>query len=154
MSDTLLLIAHYPSPHVTMVMSWSHNTGLIQPQLHCLYTGLKYSPVQSGRPLTGTLIYLHAADDPPGESNWAWSMLRLRRISTCRRLLNMAGLDLSNIVRAASSRHYHVSVGYLRDWSAGNEINCHSANAQPATCLVQQGSAAPTGGGNVPASPI
>lgn len=59
----------------------------------------------------------------------------------------MAGPDLCSIVRDSSEMHYRVSVGHLRDWSAGNEIICHSANALPATCLAQQGSAAFTGGG-------
>lgn len=61
----------------------------------------------------------------------------------------MAGPDLCSIVRDSSEMHYRVSVGHLRDWSAGNEIICHSANALPATCLAQQGSAAFTGGAGV-----
>lgn len=56
----------------------------------------------------------------------------------------MGGLDLCSIVAYISERHYQVSVAHLRDWSAGNEIICHSTNAQPATFLMQPGSGALT----------
>lgn len=41
-----------------------------------------------------------------------------------------------SIVKASSQKHYHVSGGHLRDWSAGNEIMCHSTNAHTAKCSL------------------
>lgn len=54
------------------------------------------------------------------------------------------GAYMSNTVMASSRRHNRVSVGHLRDWSAGNEIICDMPNAHPA-CSVQLDSGAPTG---------